>query len=356
MSERLKALRRKMRREGVSALAVTDLRNLRYLTGFTGTAGGCFVTERSAVFITDFRYRSQVSRQVDKAFKFSEHNHPIIGIAAEAKKSRVKTLGFEESALTYNLYSRLKKEVRGVRLVPVQGLVEGLRLLKDKKEVRLLRRGAKLNKEALSEAALMMGPGVTELEVSLALEVAMRERGASGPAFDFIVASGTRGALPHGVASSRSLRRGDLITIDYGAVVEGYHADTTRVFSLGEPSKKAQRIYDIVLKAQMAAVDTVGPNVKCGDVDEAARRVIREEGFGKFFGHGTGHGVGLDIHEGPRLGPGVEERLKPGMMVTIEPGIYLPGWSGVRIEDMVLVTERGKEVLTRAITKDLVVL
>jgi Xaa-Pro aminopeptidase len=356
MSERLTALRRLMRRESISALGVTDIRNLRYLTGFTGTAGGCFVTERSAVFITDFRYRSQISRQVDKAFRFAEHNHPVIGIAAEAKKNRVKSLGFEESALTYNLYSRLKKEARGIRLIPVQGLVEELRLLKDKKEVRLLRRGAKLNGEALSEVAWMMHPGVTEREVSLALEVAMRERGASGAAFDFIVASGTRGALPHGVASNRAMRRGDLVTIDYGAVVDGYHADTTRVFCLGKPTMKAKEIYDIVLRAQMAALDAIGPGVKCCEVDEAARSVIKEEGFGKFFGHGTGHGVGLNIHEGPRLAPGTEERLEPGMMVTVEPGIYLPGWSGVRIEDMVLVTEKGKEVLTRAITKELVVL
>jgi Xaa-Pro aminopeptidase len=345
-----------MRKKGISALGVTDLRNLRYLTGFAGSAGGCFVTERSAVFITDFRYRSQAARQVDKAFQTAEHNHPIIGIAAEAKKKRVKSLGFEESDLSYSLYSRLKREARGVRLKPVPGIVEELRLRKDKKEVRLLRKGAKLNGEALSEVALMMRPGVTEQEVSLALEVAMRERGASGAAFDIIVASGTRGALPHGVASKRALRRGDLITIDYGAVVDGYHADTTRVFSLGKPTMKARNIYDIVLRAQKAAVDAVGPGVKCCEVDEAARRVIRDEGFGKFFGHGTGHGVGLNIHEGPRVAPGVDDRLEPGMMVTIEPGIYLPGWSGVRIEDMVLVTKKGKEVLTRSITKELVVL
>ena len=356
MSGRLAALRRLMRKEGISALAVTDLRNVRYLTGFSGSAGGCLVTPRAAVFITDFRYRSQASRQVDKSFSRAEHNHPITGAAAEAKKRRVKVLAFEEGALSYSLFIRLKSEAKGIRLKPVGDIAGRLRLVKDKKELRLLRKGAKVNGKALGEIAKTIRPGVREEEVALALEVAMRRLGASGAAFDIIVASGPRGALPHGVASGRKMKRGDLITIDYGAVVDGYHADTTRVFSLGKPSRKGREIYETVLRAQMAAVGAVRPGSTGGEVDEAARSVIRAAGYGKFFGHGTGHGVGLDIHEGPRVAPGVKDRLEPGMIVTVEPGIYLPRWGGVRVEDMVAVTEKGRENLTRSISKDLAVL
>ncbi|MFP6868295.1 MAG: Xaa-Pro peptidase family protein [Nitrospinota bacterium] len=356
MRGRLSALRRAMRKEGLPALAVTDLRNVRYLTGFTGSAGGCLVTPRAAVFVSDFRYRSQAACEVAEPFRFHEHTHPIPGIAAEAKKRGVKKLGFEEARLTYLLFRRLKGEAKGIRLEPVSDLIERLRLRKDGRELRLLRKGAKVNREGLLEIAKMMRPGVREEEVALALEMAMRRRGASGASFDFIVASGPRGALPHGVASSRKMRRGDLITIDYGAVVGGYHADTTRVFSLGRPFRKGRDIYEIVLKAQIAAVNAVRPGVEGEKVDAAARDIIREAGYGEFFGHGTGHGVGLDIHEGPRLAPGVKDKLEPGMVVTIEPGIYLPGWGGVRIEDMVIVTEKGREVLTRSISKELVIL
>lgn len=356
MSLRLAELRRSMRKSGLSALAVTNLRNVRYLTGFTGSAGGCFITMRSAVFVTDFRYRAQVSRQVSEDFRCAEYRHPILGIAAEAGKRRVKSMGFEADDLSYSHFTRLKKEARGVRLVSSHDVVERLRLRKDSKEVRMLRRGAKVNGQALAEARKSMRPGARESDVAFDLEMAMRRRGASGSAFEIIVASGPRGALPHGVASDRKLRRGDMITIDYGAVVDGYHADTTRVFSLGKPTRKGREIYNIVLEAQLAAVEMVGSGVTCEEVDGAARRVITEAGYGENFGHGTGHGVGLHIHEGPRLAPGVKDVLEPGMVVTVEPGIYLPGWGGMRIEDMVLVTKKGKEVLTRGITKELVIL
>jgi len=356
MNERLSALRRLMRKEGLPALAVTDLRNIRYLTGFTGSAGGCLVMPRSAVFVSDFRYRSQAARQVAKPFQLAEHNHPIPGIAAEAKKRGVKKICFEEAWLTYALFRRLKVAAKGIRLEPVSDLIERLRLRKDAKELRLIRKGAKVNCEGLLEIVKMIRPGVSEEKVALALEMAMRRSGASRAAFDFIVASGPRGALPHGVASSRKMHRGDLVTIDFGAIVAGYHSDMTRVFSLGRPSQKGRDIYEIVLKAQIAAVNAIFPGTGCGEVDAAARNIIREAGYGEFFGHGTGHGVGLDIHEGPRLAPGVKDKLEPGMVVTVEPGIYLPGWGGVRIEDMVVVTEKGREVLTRSISKDLVIL
>lgn len=356
MNQRLNALRKTMRREGISAFAVTNRKNLHYLTGFTGSAGACLILPRSAVFITDFRYRSQAAKQVPPEFRRAEHSSPVQGIAIELKKTRAKALGFEETHVVHGVFRQMRKLIKGVRLKPVSGLVEGLRLCKDTGEVRKLRRGAKVNAEALGEVAASIRPGRKESDVALDLETAMRRRGASGPAFDSIVASGPRSALPHGIASSRKLKTGDLITIDFGAVMSGYHADTTRVFSLGKPSPKGEKIYNIVLEAQMTALEAVRPGVSCGDVDKAARDVISGYGYGEAFGHGTGHGVGLDIHEAPRLGPGVMEELRPGMVVTVEPGIYLPRWGGVRIEDMVLVTERGKEVLTRSITKELVVL
>lgn len=356
MKERLASLRRAMRKKNLKALAVTDMRNVRYLTGFTGTAGACLILSRAAVFVTDFRYRSQAAREVAPCFRRLEGRSAFLGLIEEAKKKKVRSLAFEADHLTYGAFRRLGNLAKSIRLRPVSGLVEGLRLRKDAAEVRRLRRGARINQEALAAAARKMRPGTRERDVARALEDAMRDLGASGAAFDSIVASGPRGALPHGVASARKLRRGDLITVDFGAVFEGYHADTTRVFSIGRPSKKGRMIYDIVLDAQLAALEAVGPGVCCRDVDRAARRIIERAGYGDAFGHGTGHGVGLDIHEGPRLGPGVRDVLTPGMVVTVEPGIYLPGWSGVRIEDMALVTARGKEVLTRAIPKDLIVL
>ena len=356
MKQRLRALRKAMQREGLSAFAVTNLRNIHYLTGFTGSAGACLITPRSAVFITDFRYRSQAAKQAPPEFRRAEHPSPVEGIVKELRKTRAKSLAFEETHVTHGVYRRMRKLARGVRLKPVTGLVEGLRLCKDPGEVRKLRRGARVNAQALREIPASLRPGRAEADVALDLETAMRRRGASGPSFDTIVASGPRSALPHGIASSRKLNVGDLITIDFGAVVSGYHADTTRVFSLGKPSAKGEKIYDIVLEAQMTALEAVKPGVACGEVDKAARDVISGYGYGDAFGHGTGHGVGLHIHEAPRLGPGVKEELEPGMVVTVEPGIYLPRWGGVRIEDMVLVTDRGKEVLTRSIPKELVVL
>ena len=356
MNQRLRALRKAMRGEGLSAFAVTNMRNIHYLTGFTGSAGACLISSRSAVFITDFRYRSQAAKEVDPDYRRAEHSSPIEGIVKELGKNRAKALAFEEAHLTHGVFRQMRKLAKGVRLKPVSGLVEGLRLCKDSGEIQKLRRGARVNGEALGETAELIRPGRAESDVALDLETAMRRRGASGPAFDSIVASGPRSALPHGVASSRKLKKGDLITIDFGAVVSGYHADTTRVFSLGKPSPKGEKIYNIVLEAQIAALEAVKPGVRCGDVDKAARDIITGHGYGDAFGHGTGHGVGLYIHEAPRLGPGVKQELKPGMVVTVEPGIYLPRWGGVRIEDMVLVTERGKEVLTRSITKELVVL
>lgn len=356
MKQRLRAVRKAMRREGLAALAVTNRKNVHYLTGFTGSAGACLISPGSAVFITDFRYRSQAAKQVPPDFRRAEHPSPVQGIAKELKKTRAKTLAFEEAHVTHGVYRQIRKLIKGVRLKPVSGLVEGLRLCKDPGEVRKLGRGARVNGDALREILASIRPGRAEAEVALDLETAMRRRGASGASFDTIVASGPRSALPHGIASSRKLKAGDLITIDFGAVVSGYHADTTRVFSLGRPTPKGENIYQIVLEAQMTALEAVKPGARCGDVDKAARDVIRSHGYGEAFGHGTGHGVGLDIHEAPRLGPGVKEELRPGMVVTVEPGIYLPRWGGVRIEDMVLVTERGKEVLTRSIPKELVVL
>ena len=356
MKQRLGALRKAMRREGLAAFAVTNRKNLHYLTGFTGSAGACLITPRSAVFITDFRYRSQAAKQAPPEFRRAEHPSPLPGIAAELKKTRAKTLGFEEAHLVHGAYRQMRRLIKGVRLKPVSGLVEALRLCKDFREIQKLKKGARVNAGALREISASIRPGRAESEVALDLETAMRRRGASGASFDTIIASGPRSALPHGIASSRKLKKGDLITVDFGAVVSGYHADTTRVFSLGKPSPKGEKIYNIVLEAQMTALEAVKPGVPCGEVDKAARDVITGYGYGEAFGHGTGHGVGLDIHEAPRLGPGVKEELRPGMVVTVEPGIYLPRWGGVRIEDMVLVTERGREVFTRSITKELVVL
>ena len=292
MKQRLRAVRKAMRREGLSALAVTNMRNIHYLTGFTGSAGACLISPRSAVFITDFRYRSQAAKQVSADYRRAEHASPIQGIVKELGKTRAKALAFEEAHVTHAVFRQMRKLAKGVRLKPVSGLVEGLRLCKDAGEIQKLRRGARVNAGALSEIAQVIRPGRAETDVALDLEIAMRRRGATGPAFDTIVASGPRSALPHGIASSRKLKKGDLITIDFGAVVSGYHADTTRVFSLGKPSPKGEKIYEIVLEAQMTALEAVKPGALCGDVDKAARDVI----------DGVWLRRGLRARDGPRPG------------------------------------------------------
>ncbi|HEY8395002.1 MAG TPA: Xaa-Pro peptidase family protein [Thermaerobacter sp.] len=350
---RLETLRRRMAEEKVDGIWVGSPANRRYLSGFTGSSGWLLITADRAELWTDFRYLEQAAAQAP-AFEVVRHEPDVYQhLGRRAGELGLTRLGFERDHLTYGQWERLRAGLPDtVELVPVAGWVEELRRVKDPGEIAAIRQAARIADEALLEVLAGLRPGMTEREVALQLEFAMRRRGAEGVAFDFIVASGPRSSLPHGLASERVIEEGDLVTIDYGAVYAGYASDCTRTVVIGRAGQRQREIYDIVLEAQRRAMAAVRPGATGADVDRAAREVIEAAGYGEHFGHATGHGVGLEVHEGPRLAATAGDQvLAPGMVVTVEPGIYLPGWGGVRIEDLVVVTEDGGEVLTR-VTKE----
>ena len=347
MKERIEKLRERFAGAGVEALYITNPENRFYLSGFTGTAGSLLLGLNNSYLFTDFRYTGQAARECP--------DYQVIETSGESSEvlreyltgEGISLLGLEGDYLTYNQFQTLKEKLGGVELKTVDGLVEELRARKDKDETAFIEEAVRLADEAFKEVLPLIRPGVPEREVALQLEYFMRRLGAEGAAFKTIVASGYRSALPHGVASSRIMAPGDFVTLDFGAVYNGYHSDITRTVVLGRPEKKQEEIYQLVLEAQMSAIESLRAGIKASDVDGAARRIIEQAGYGKQFGHGTGHGVGLSIHEKPRLSAKDQSLLEEGMVVTIEPGLYLPGWGGVRIEDTVLVLNGGCRVLTR---------
>lgn len=347
MKQRIERLREKMSRQDMPYLLITDPNNRFYLSGFTGSTGVLLIGLEKCYFLTDFRYLEQVKEQcpgyelikVEQQSVFASLRQVLKGIKGEK-------LFFEENHLTVKEYSELKEVLPNLAILPGSGIVEELRMVKDAEEISLMRQAMAIGDAAFQHILQMIKPGVAEQELALELEFFMRRQGASGTAFDTIVASGPRSALPHGVASERKLQQGDFITMDFGAIYQRYNSDMTRTVVLGEPTAKQQEIYQIVLEAQLAGLAAVKAGVPAKAVDAAARRIITERGYGEYFGHGTGHSVGLAIHEKPAVNTRDETILQPGMVITIEPGIYLPEWGGVRIEDSVLVTEEGCEILT----------
>jgi Xaa-Pro aminopeptidase len=353
--ERVEKLRKKLLKEGINAYFITKRENVRYIAGFTGSSGAVLITPEKNYFITDFRYVEQAAKQC-RGFIIEKHEDTIYSHVAELlKKLKIDTLHFEGDALTFKDYREISEKASGVNLVSLPEIVDELREIKDKDEVEVIKKACAIADAAFNHLLKKLTPGMSEKEVAWELEKFMREAGAEDIAFETIVASGERGALPHGVASEKEIASGEMVTLDFGAKYQGYHSDITRTVAIGEPSEKMLEIYDVVLQAQEAALQAVRPGALAVDVDRVARDIIAKAGYAEYFGHGLGHGVGLNIHEGPRLSPKGKAVLQPGMVVTIEPGIYLPGIGGVRIEDTVLVTENGFEVLTRS-PKNLIIL
>ncbi|HEX6988684.1 MAG TPA: Xaa-Pro peptidase family protein [Bacillota bacterium] len=320
--------------------------NRRYLSGFTGTAGYVLITADEVVFITDSRYVEQ-ARQQAALLEVVQHGDDFWETFNEQiRRAGVKRLGFEQEHVSVGWLRRAREHAEAIEWVATEGVVERLRLIKDDDEIAAIARAQALTEQVLAEVLPMVRPGVREIDLAVELEFRMRRRGASGAAFDFIVASGPRSALPHGVASDRMIERGDLVTFDIGCVVGGYCSDLTRTVVVGEPDARQREIHDLVLKAQEAGLAAIRPGRTGREVDAAAREVIAAAGYGDHFGHGLGHGVGLEVHEDPRLSRRGDTTLQPGMVVTVEPGIYIPGWGGVRIEDVVVVRRDGFENLT----------
>lgn len=342
---KLDKLRALFAEKNIDGMLVTSDYNRRYLTGFTGTAGVALVSLTDAVFITDFRYMDQAAEQVTD-FRIVKHTDPLPEeVAKQAKLLGITKLGFEQDTLNYGLFRYYDKAVEA-QLMPVSGVVEKLRLIKTDAEIKILKEAAKIADNAFAHILNFIRPGVTELEVSNELEFFMRKQGATSSSFDIIVASGLRSALPHGVATKKVIETGDFVTLDFGAYYEGYVSDITRTVAIGEVSDELKKIYQIVLDAQIRGVAGIRPGITGIEADALTRDYITEHGYGEYFGHSTGHGIGLEVHEGPGLSFRSETKLEAGMVVTCEPGIYIPNLGGVRIEDDVLVTENGHEVLT----------
>ena len=348
-----------MRHAGLDALLVTHLPNMRYLCGFTGSAGVLLfqVSERAhkAIFYTDGRYIQQAHEEVRDARVVVGKRSAFVEGCEGAQKARIKTLGFEAEQLPYVAYKQLGQALRGTRLKPTAGMVEQLRLIKDADEINQIRASVLLAASLFQTALSVIKPGVAESQVAGELELQARRAGAEKMSFDTIVAAGPRSALPHGRASAQAIPSPGFIILDYGVILAGYCSDMTRTVHAGPVSRVHRRMYEAVREAQLASIGAVSPGVETGEVDHAGREVLRKAGFDAFFTHSTGHGVGIEVHESPRLARGQTQKLVPGMVVTIEPGIYIPEEGGVRIEDMVLVTETGHEVLTPT-TKDLITL
>jgi Xaa-Pro aminopeptidase len=332
----------------LDCLLVTNLVNVRYLTGFTGTNGACVVGREERLFVTDFRYVEQAQEQVH-GFELAKGERDLLGDLARRLSGRA---GFDDAHVSVRTYRKLGETLpEGVELVEAAGVVEGLRQVKDKDELRAMAAAAELADEVYGLLRERGVSGRSEREVARQLEQELRERGAE-PAFPAIVAAGAHGALPHAVPRDVPIETGALMIVDMGAQLDGYCSDCTRTFATGEIDERAAEVYELVRSTQEAALAAVRAGAGCAELDGVARRLIEEAGFGERFGHGLGHGVGLEVHEGPRLTKTAEGDLEAGNVVTVEPGVYLPGRFGVRIEDLVMVTDDDCRNLS-GVAKDL---
>ncbi|MGB0124828.1 MAG: Xaa-Pro peptidase family protein [Silvibacterium sp.] len=353
---RLRALRASMANDGVEALLVTHLPDVRWLCGFTGSNAALVVTEKKAVLFTDGRYTVQAKEETRGARVVIAKKSALKEACALLESSMgagAKRASYDPEHTTVAALAMMRSAVGGkVRrsffVSQERPLVAELRMVKDAAELRLMEKAAALGDRVFDAVLPHIESGVAETEIAASLEFFARSMGAEAMSFETIVASGERSALPHGRASARKTPRNGFVTLDFGVILNGYCSDMTRTVYLGKLSRQERAAYEAVLEAQEAGVAAVKPGATCGEVDEAARGVLRKAGLAKFFTHSTGHGVGLEIHESPRLAAGQTMELKPGMVVTIEPGVYLAGKFGIRIEDMVAVTQRGNKLLTTA--------
>ncbi|KAA0549456.1 aminopeptidase P family protein [Bacillus sp. BGMRC 2118] len=351
---KIENLRNRFSEQNIDGLLITSNYNRRYMTGFTGSSGVAIISQDKAVFITDFRYTEQAAKQIE-GFEIIQHKASIIEeIASQVERLGIQKLGFEEEHVPFSTY-RLYRGAIKAELIPVSGEIEKLRLIKTDSEIKILKEAAEIADNAFQHILTYIRPGKTELEVSNELEFFMRKQGATSSSFDIIVASGFRSALPHGVASDKVIESGDFVTLDFGAYYKGYVSDITRTVAVENPSDELKNIYNVVLEAQLRGMAGIKPGITGKDADALTRDYITEKGYGEYFGHSTGHGIGLEVHEGPGLSVKSDVTLETGMVVTVEPGIYIAGLGGVRIEDDTVITKDGNESLTHS-SKELIIL
>ena len=340
-------------KEELDALLVTDGANRYYLSGFTGSSGYLLITTKRVSLLTDFRYLTQAKEEAPGCEIINQGQDWYDTLNRLLDEQQIKKLAFEQDHVSHTQYLRLAENIDQCVITGKQNLVERLREKKDQIELDRMKQAAAIADEAFSRLLTELRPGMMELEAAALLEYHMRKLGSEGPAFDTIVASGIRSALPHGTAGDKKIEAGDLVVIDFGAIYQGYRSDMTRTVVMGQATPKQKAIYRLVLEAQLAGLEAIKAGQSCQQVDTVARDIIAAQGYGDNFGHSLGHGVGLHIHENPRLAQKNPLLLEKGMVVTVEPGIYLDNWGGVRIEDMVAVTENGCEIFTKT-SKELI--
>ena len=334
---------------GTEGFLITDPYNLRYLTGFRGGEGIALYSGGKGVLYVDSRYTEAAIRETEesgKGFSVKEFNreHPLKELIIEKlNEDDVKNLGFEDRVMTCSDFIIWKERLEGRSLKPLEEHLTELRRIKKPEELELLKKAESIGDQALAAVIPLLRPGMTELEVAAELEYQMKKAGAEGLSFDTIAASGIHSAMPHAIPSEKKLEKGDFLTMDFGCRYRGYCSDMTRTVVIGNASEEQKKVYNTVLQAHLKAMEELKPGMRCCDVDRIARDYIQDAGYGAYFGHGLGHSVGLYIHESPALNTRDETILEPGMIETIEPGIYIPGFGGVRIEDMGVVTETGYE-------------
>ncbi len=351
MVNRLERFRQDLRERQIERFLITNIYSVRYLSGFSGSTACMLVDSQKAVLITDFRYREQVEGEVYRGIKIEIDTRDALTAAMDMIGDSKDSLGFEAGSMTYASYQKLGGKL-AAKLVPVEGSIEALRQIKDDGEIASIAKAAQIADSVFAEIVGDIKPGMSEVDIAARLEFLLRKKSSNMPAFDTIAASGEHASLPHASPSTRVLREGDVLKMDFGAIWDGYCSDITRTVVVGKASDKVREIYGIVRTANEKAISGIRAGLKCSDADRLAREYIEEKGYGENFGHGLGHGVGLEVHETPRLSKKTDDPLRTGMVATVEPGIYIPGWGGVRIEDMVVVEDDGCRVLTSA-TKDL---
>jgi Xaa-Pro aminopeptidase len=353
-AERCRKLKEQLEWSDLDGLLVTKRANWYYLTGFTGDSAALIVSRGGITLITDGRFTAQARQETAGIRVVLQKKGLYEDVGEVLKRQGPRRIGFDPSQLSVAQWQVARKASRGVgRWVAAAGLVEAQRMLKERAELAAMRRAALLAGGVLEGVLRLVKPGVRETEIGAEIEYQMRKRGASGASFDSIVASGPRSALPHAHPTAKQLRKNELVVLDLGVILHSYCSDITRTVYLGRVPQRIQKWYQAVQEAQQAAISTIKAGVSCGEVDAAARRVLANYGLDRYFVHSTGHGLGLEVHEEPRVARGQQRKLEAGNVITIEPGVYVAGVGGIRIEDDVLVTATGSEVLTR-VTRDLI--